>query len=108
MAGEQLTTIGEFCPFIYGKNLPEGTRNVFGIFPVYGSNGIVGFHDKPLTNIFHFLLGRNIIGCPLNDNQGGVSEEKSECFQQRPPGRRRIFCLTYTQSMIYEIQDHSG
>ncbi len=56
MAGE--TTIGEFCPFTYGKGLPERDRVASGEVPVYGSNGIVGRHNKALTSGPSVIIGR--------------------------------------------------
>ncbi|RLI59941.1 MAG: restriction endonuclease subunit S [Candidatus Thorarchaeota archaeon] len=52
------TTIGEFCPLSYGKALPERARNSAGRVPVYGSNGIVGYHDKALTDGPTIIIGR--------------------------------------------------
>ncbi len=52
------TTVGAFCPFIYGKGLPAGSRNSFGSIPVYGSNGIVGWHDVPYTKGPTVVIGR--------------------------------------------------
>lgn len=51
-------TIGEIAPFTYGKGLPEGRRNANGRVPVYGSNGVVGFHDVPLTSGPTIVIGR--------------------------------------------------
>lgn len=42
------TTLGEFSPFNYGKGLPKRKRNSEGEIPVYGSNGITGYHDEAL------------------------------------------------------------
>ncbi|MGC8719062.1 MAG: restriction endonuclease subunit S [Thermodesulforhabdaceae bacterium] len=59
MAGEwRETTLGEFAPFAYGKGLPERTRNPSGNVPVFGSNGIVGFHSEPLTSGPTIIIGR--------------------------------------------------
>jgi type I restriction enzyme S subunit len=52
------TTIGEFCPFSYGKGLPENRRNSTGNVPVFGSNGFVGSHDSPLTEGPTIIIGR--------------------------------------------------
>jgi type I restriction enzyme S subunit len=52
------TTIGKFCPFVYGKGLPEKDRNSSGKIPVFGSNGIVGKHSKPLVNEAGIIIGR--------------------------------------------------
>jgi type I restriction enzyme S subunit len=59
MAGEwRETTLGEFAPFAYGKGLPEHTRDPSGSVPVFGSNGIVGFHSEPLTSGPTIIIGR--------------------------------------------------
>ncbi len=51
-------SVGQFSPFIYGKSLPETTRNTQGSVPVYGSSGFVGRHDKALTNGPTVIIGR--------------------------------------------------
>ena len=52
------TTVGEAAPFAYGKGLPRGKRNESGNVPVYGSNGIIGYHDTPLTDKPTIIVGR--------------------------------------------------
>ena len=52
------TTIGSFCPFTYGKGLPEKKRNTNGNIKVYGSNGPVGMHDQPLVDESGIVIGR--------------------------------------------------
>jgi len=42
------TTLGEFAPFSYGKGLKKEIRNENGDIPVYGSNGIIAYHDDYL------------------------------------------------------------
>ena len=50
--------VGEFSPFVYGKGLPKHKRNPLGKFPVYGSNGVIGHHDEPLTDGSTVIVGR--------------------------------------------------
>jgi len=58
MGGEWIdTTVGAFCPFQYGKSLPERARRP-GPYPVFGSNGQVGVHDKPLIDSPGIVIGR--------------------------------------------------
>jgi type I restriction enzyme S subunit len=49
--------LGSFCEFKYGRSLAEKDRRG-GEFPVYGSNGVVGFHDTPLTSGPAIIIGR--------------------------------------------------
>lgn len=51
------TTVGEFCPFIYGKSLPDRLR-VPGSYPVISSAGIIGCHNVPLTDRAGIVIGR--------------------------------------------------
>ena len=52
------TTVGEFAPFSYGKALKKDKRNSAGSVPVYGSNGIVGWHDEAVTQGPTVVVGR--------------------------------------------------
>lgn len=51
------TTVGDYCPFIYGKALPQSKR-ISGNIPVYGSNGIVDFHNSSCVNTAGVIIGR--------------------------------------------------
>ena len=51
------TTVGKFCPFVYGKGLSEKKR-LRGDIPVFGSNGIVGVHNKPYVKTYGIIVGR--------------------------------------------------
>ena len=58
MGGEwKETTVGEFCPFHYGKGLPERKREP-GCVPVFGSNGQVGMHSEFLVDSPGIIIGR--------------------------------------------------
>ena len=49
--------LGDICEFAYGKSLPSKARSGNG-YPVYGSNGEVGLHDKALTQSETIIIGR--------------------------------------------------
>ncbi|MEC9412805.1 MAG: restriction endonuclease subunit S [Pseudomonadota bacterium] len=51
------TTVGEYCPFVYGKSLPQRNREN-GNVPVYGSNGIVDYHNTPHVKGCGIIIGR--------------------------------------------------
>jgi type I restriction enzyme S subunit len=50
-------TLGSLLRFNYGKSLPDRARSGVG-FPVYGSNGVVGYHDNALTDEETLIIGR--------------------------------------------------
>jgi type I restriction enzyme, S subunit len=50
--------LGTIISFEYGKSLPEFEREDSGKVPVYGSNGIVGYHLKAITKGPALIIGR--------------------------------------------------
>ncbi|AKB54844.1 hypothetical protein A9239_12055 [Methanosarcina sp. A14] len=50
--------LGQVYDIEYGKSLSEKYRNSEGEFPVYGSNGIVGFHTEYLVDKPSLIIGR--------------------------------------------------
>jgi type I restriction enzyme S subunit len=50
--------LGDLFEFEYGKGLPKKRRNENGEYPVYGSNGIVGYHDDYLIEGPAIIVGR--------------------------------------------------
>ena len=55
--GWEKKLLGEMAPFKYGKALKKDNR-VPGPFPVYGSSGIVGTHEKALVTGPAIIVGR--------------------------------------------------
>jgi len=53
----ELIEIGEFCSFEYGKPLKSEDRKA-GEYPVFGSNGIVGYHNEYLVEAPFLIIGR--------------------------------------------------
>lgn len=51
------TQLGQEFELLYGKGLPASAR-MAGDVPVFGSNGIVGFHNKPLVEGPGIIVGR--------------------------------------------------
>lgn len=50
--------VGDFLALNYGKGLPKLARRATGTTAVYGSNGIVGFHDEALVDKRCVVVGR--------------------------------------------------
>ncbi len=49
--------LGEVCEFEYGSGLPDRDR-LGGSFPVFGSNGVIGHHNVPITKGPTVVIGR--------------------------------------------------
>lgn len=65
--------LGEAIELVYGKSLPKGARAVDGHVPVYGSNGITGWHDTALVNGPTVIVGRK-------GSAGAVQFVDGPCF----------------------------
>ena len=50
--------LGQAIELAYGKSLPKGIRVDDGKVPVYGSNGVAGWHDEALINGPTVIIGR--------------------------------------------------
>lgn len=61
--------LGEICEFRYGKSLPHEARRS-GETPVYGSNGVVGFHNVALTTGPTIVVGRKGSSGEVNFSTG--------------------------------------
>jgi type I restriction enzyme S subunit len=53
----KMAEIGDLIEVKYGKGLPERSRKPSGV-PVYGSNGVIGQHDSPMTKGPTIIIGR--------------------------------------------------
>jgi type I restriction enzyme S subunit len=60
------------CTFTYGDSLANEDR-IEGDIPVYGSNGIVGYHNKAITHKPCIIIGRK-------GSYGRVNFSQTECF----------------------------
>ena len=49
--------LGDICSFDYGKPLKEENR-IEGEYPVFGSNGIVGYHNEYIVEAPFLVIGR--------------------------------------------------
>lgn len=50
--------LGEIISMEYGKGLTKNKRDATGSVPVYGSNGLIGYHTVPLTKNKCLVIGR--------------------------------------------------
>ena len=55
--GWKLSRFGSIITLEYGKGLPE-VRRKQGLYPVFGSNGVVGYHDRGLVRGPGIIVGR--------------------------------------------------
>ena len=65
--------LGEVYELEYGKGLTKTTRNTDGVYPVFGSNGVVDHHDAYLVEGPVIVVGRK-------GAAGAVSFSKKPCW----------------------------
>ena len=67
-----ITNLENICSFKYGKPLKKSDRKV-GEYPVFGSNGIVGYHSKYLVKGPCIIVGRK-------GTAGEVTYSENHCY----------------------------
>ncbi|MEN6622340.1 MAG: restriction endonuclease subunit S [Smithella sp.] len=91
--------VGDLLKFEYGKALTKGNREVGGEFPVYGSNGIVGYHSKSFVDEPCLIIGRK-------GAAGAVHITKTPCwpidttYYVIPPENLNLAFLYYLLSAL--------
>lgn len=68
----QTINLGSIVKFSYGKGLPEEKRKD-GVVPVYGSSGVIDYHEKALITGPGIIVGRK-------GNVGSVYFEKNDFY----------------------------
>jgi restriction endonuclease S subunit len=95
------TTLGDVLSLEYGKALPERERDGRGN-PVYGSNGVVGYHSVPLINGPGIVVGRK-------GSAGSVTWSESSfypidtAYWVRLKGERHQVDLGYTYRLLQYV-----
>lgn len=56
--GWSLARFGDIYELSYGRGLPKSARNTDGKYPVYGANGVIGYHDLYLVDGPVIVVGR--------------------------------------------------
>jgi restriction endonuclease S subunit len=62
--------LGDFLEMSYGKAMPAKARDSKGPIPVYGSNGVVGFHSEALIETPAIVIGRKGSSGAINQTSG--------------------------------------
>jgi type I restriction enzyme S subunit len=80
------TTLGEVVEFEYGKGLIESKRDPSGKIPVYGSNGVVGFHSSALVGQACLIVGRKGAAGRVHISRGPCWPIDTTYYIVPPPG----------------------
>ena len=92
--GWRTVKLGEIVTLNYGKSLPKNKR-LSGDIPVYGSAGLIGWHNKALVQSRGIIIGRKgTIGSVYKsevpffpiDTSFYISEDSLECSHSRARG----------------------
>ncbi len=66
ISGWLVAPVGALLEFQYGKGMKAGERLAEGPVPVFGSNGVVGYCETPLTETPSIIIGRKGSAGALN------------------------------------------
>lgn len=83
--GWRAATVGAALEFQYGKGLRASERLERGPIPVYGSNGVVGYTDQPLTTQPAIVVGRKGSAGALNLADGPSWTTDVAYYVEAPP-----------------------
>ncbi len=107
--GWATATLGGLFDFKYGKGLLRENRNGKGSFKVYGSNGVVGVHNKAVTKGPTIIVGRK-------GSVGEVHFSPEPCWpidtayfiDEFPPGSPPTYWALYLKSLRLGQQEKSS
>ncbi|MDY0245743.1 MAG: restriction endonuclease subunit S [Methanosarcina mazei] len=97
--GWEWKKLGDLIDLKYGKGLKKENRNLSGKFPVYGSNGIVDYHDDAIVSEPCLIVGRK-------GSIGAVHLSKTPCwpidttYYVLPPSEVGLTFLFYLLSTL--------
>jgi restriction endonuclease S subunit len=100
--------LGEVCEFEYGKPLKEENRRQ-GKYPVFGSNGIVGYHDEFLVEAPFIVVGRKgSAGAVTFSEQNGYPIDTTFFIRQNNKVNIRYLALVLPTLELSKINTQSG
>jgi type I restriction enzyme, S subunit len=91
--GWDIVTLGDLISLEYGVGLPRSKRLV-GKYPVYGSNGIIGYHNEALINGPGIVIGiKGSIGkvCWVESDFWPIDTTYSVLLQRKDVSMRWLF-----------------
>ncbi len=97
-----------FATLVYGDALPQEVRDIEGDIPVYGSNGVVGFHGAANTDQPVLLIGRKGSCGALNWSAGKAFAIDTVYFVDRRSSRvclRWLFWALHIVALAGMSQD---
>jgi type I restriction enzyme S subunit len=98
-AGWAAFRVGDCLDFQYGKSLPAKQRDDSGNVEVYGSNGVVGFHNEALTKERCIVVGRKGSAGALNKALAPSWTTDVAYYVQPPKGFDFEFTYLLLQSL---------
>ncbi|WP_292388017.1 restriction endonuclease subunit S [Methanosarcina sp. UBA5] len=99
--------LGDLFEFEYGKGLPKKQRNETGSYPVYGSNGIVGFHDEYLIEGPAIIIGRKGAAGEVAFEEKNLWPIDTTYFVKVPQYLDFIFSFFLLKSLVLSQLDKS-
>lgn len=95
--------LGDFIEMSYGKAMPAKARDSKGSIPVYGSNGVVGFHTEALIDTPAIVIGRKGSSGAINQTSGPSWITDVAYYVAPPKGFDLVFTRIFLESLGLEL-----
>ena len=104
----QEVRLGDVCAFEYGKPLKKENRRD-GSYPVFGSNGIVGYHDSYLVKAPFIVVGRKGSAGAVNfSNKDGFPIDTTFYIQSSDKINLRFLYLNLMSLNLGSVNEQSA
>jgi type I restriction enzyme S subunit len=100
------TELGKVIEFKYGKALPAKRRDNQG-YPVYGSNGIVGYHSEAIIQGPALIIGRKGSIGEVHFSEGPCSPIDTTYYVDEFHGQDPIFWLNFLRALPLKIMNRA-
>lgn len=106
--GWQNAKLGDVIALEYGRSLPDKARRV-GVVPVFGSNGVVGWHDEALVPSGGIIVGRKGTAGSVRVSRGPFWPIDTAYFvKPRQPVDAEWLAATLHHSRLSELNEATG
>jgi len=99
--------LGAVLELEYGKGLPKRDRNNEGNYPVYGSNGIVGYHDDYLIDFPCLIVGRKGAAGEVHISENKCWPIDTTYYVKAPEDWNLRFLFYLLKSLMLQQHDRS-
>lgn len=103
-----VTTVKKLAPLSHGVSLPISRQNISGHVPVFGSGGIVGYHDLALTGSTTVIVGCTEMTGSIHYSTDPCWPDDTTFFYTSKDAHRVRFAYYALQTMSFDRLNRDG